>query len=153
MLCSEAMPWHALVCRMKLRQRIYAMLMVVIYITATLLSSLSILTCNHQHHSHEVCTHQESCDCGALSFNHVCCDHHHPVLGDNYTTYLSGQQRGDSRMLTGLFMLLPAVLPVACGELSPVEGEVLCQCYDIGTQPLPPEFISCEALRAPPVLA
>ena len=63
---------------------IYATILAVIYVTASLMSSLSVLSCDHPHHTHHA-TESIECSCGNhhsvvslddnLAFNTECCDH------------------------------------------------------------------------------
>lgn len=98
------------------RRKIYAFLMVVVYTVATLLSSLSLLTCDHHHHHHHSCK-SECCAHLGVTIAKDCCDHHHPILGDNHTDFI--ESRNDSRTAAALSLLTaPAVLTSVSEELS-----------------------------------
>lgn len=144
---------------MKLRRCLYAIVLMAIYLIATISSSLSILVCDHHHHHADELVaehvhHDDACSCQGISFEAECCNHHHPILGENHTDYIASSQRSDSRGGDSiLLMLLPAVSTVVIPELSELfaSSERLC----VGTEswPLVAAFISHESLRAPPVVA
>ena len=93
--------------------------MAVVYITATSMSSLSIITCDHHHHHHheahehhDGCSH-DHCHCNDLTISEDCCSHHHPILGDNHTDYITSSERNNSRT----YLLLALILsPTLIGE-------------------------------------
>lgn len=66
-----------------------------IYIVATLLSSLSILTCDHHNHicDHHGNNHSSICHCEGLAFEDDCC-HDHLQLSDNHDAYVVASERG-----------------------------------------------------------
>ena len=134
------------------RRRVYAFVMVAIYTIATLLSSLSLLTCDHHHHHHHHSCKSECCAHLGVSIAKDCCDHHHPILGDNHTDFI--ESRTDSRTASALSLLLAPVVVDAIGEelslYSYAEHEIL-ELRDIGT---PSDLFSrVRSLRAPPALA
>ena len=133
------------------RRKIYAFLMVAVYTVATLLSSLSLLTCDHHHHHHHSCK-SECCAHIGVTIAKDCCDHHHPILGDNHTDFI--ESRTDSRTAVALSLLVaPMVIPSIDEELSLysfAQYERL-ELRDIGT---PSDSYSRSfGLRAPPALA
>lgn len=133
------------------RRKIYAFLMVAVYTVATLLSSLSLLTCDHHHHHHHSCK-SECCAHIGVTIAKDCCDHHHPILGDNHTDFI--ESRTDSRTAAALSLLVaPIVLTSVDEELSLysyAQYERL-ELRDIGT---PSDSYSRSfGLRAPPALA
>ena len=133
------------------RRKIYAFLMVAVYTVATLLSSLSLLTCDHHHHHHHSCK-SECCAHIGVTIAKDCCDHHHPILGDNHTDFI--ESRTDSRTAAALSLLVaPIVLTSVDEELSLysyAQYERL-ELLDIGT---PSDSYSRRfGLRAPPALA
>lgn len=133
------------------RRKIYAFLMVAVYTVATLLSSLSLLTCDHHHHHHHSCK-SECCAHIGVTIAKDCCDHHHPILGDNHTDFI--ESRTDSRTAAALSLLVaPIVLTSVDEELSLysyAQYERL-ELLDIGT---PSDSYSRSfGLRAPPTLA
>jgi hypothetical protein len=139
---------------------IYAMILAVIYITATSMSSIAILSCDHHHHHHHHHPHSEchstSCPCHSdiVAIGEDCCDHHHPILGDHHTDFFVSNERNDLRTTIALSLItVPALM-----------GEYTCDAYSeaLSLAPLiygdevPPlrvAIYSAEALRAPPVLA
>ena len=134
------------------RRKIYAFLMVAVYTAATLLSSLSLITCDHHHH-HEY--HSCKSECCAHISNTIasdCCSHDHPILGDNHTDFI--ESRNDSRTASALSLLTaPAVI-------TPVNKELSLYSYaqyerlefrDIGTPS--DSYSRGVSLRAPPTLA
>lgn len=133
------------------RRRVYAFVMVAIYTMATLLSSLSLLTCDHHHHHHHSCK-SECCAHLGVSIAKDCCDHHHPILGDNHTDFI--ESRHDSRTASALSLLLAPIVIASVGdELSPysyAQYEIL-ELRDIGTPS--DSHGSVRSLRAPPALA
>jgi hypothetical protein len=136
---------------MALRRKIYAFLLAAVYTAATLLSSLSLLTCDHHHHHHHSCK-SECCAHIGVTIAKDCCDHHHPILGDNHTDFI--ESRNDSRTASALaLMLAPVVITAINEELSSyhyAEYERL-PLFDIGT---PSDTHSHTfGLRAPPALA
>lgn len=133
------------------RRKIYAFLMVTVYTVATLLSSLSLLTCDHHHHHHHSCK-SECCAHIGVTIAKDCCDHHHPILGDNHTDFI--ESRTDSRTAAALSLLVaPIVLTSVDEELSLysyAQYERL-ELRDIGA---PSDSYSRSfGLRAPPALA
>ena len=136
------------------RRKIYAFLMVAIYTAATLLSSLSILTCDHHHHHHhdhhtcksECCTHVGN------TIAKECCDHHHPILGDNHTDFI--ESRSDSRIVAALSSLFaPAVVTSVSDELS-LHSFAKYERYELRDIGIPSDSYSRSfGLRAPPALA
>lgn len=136
---------------MSQRRKIYAFVMVAVYTVATLLSSLSLLTCDHHHHHHHICK-SECCAHIGLTIDKDCCDHHHPILGDNHTDFI--ESRNDSRTASALALLLaPAITPTTNNELSAYHYALFERLvlFDIGT-PLKSHTITF-GLRAPPALA
>lgn len=133
------------------RRKIYAFVMVAVYTVATLLSSLSLLTCDHHHHHHHSCK-SECCAHIGVTIAKDCCDHHHPILGDNHTDFI--ESRTDSRTAAALSLLVaPIVLTSVDEELSLysyAQYERL-ELRDIG---VPSNSYSRSlGLRAPPTLA
>ena len=133
------------------RRKIYAFLMVAVYTVATLISSLSLLTCDHHHHHHHSCK-SECCAHIGVTIAKDCCDHHHPILGDNHTDFI--ESRTDSRTAAALSLLVaPIVLTSVDEELSLysyAQYERL-ELRDIGA---PSDSYSRSlGLRAPPALA
>lgn len=132
-------------------RRAYAFVMVAIYVVATLLSSVSLLVCDHHHHHHHSCK-SECCAHLGVTIAKDCCDHHHPILGDNHTDFI--ESRNDSRTVAALSLLFaPVVVTSVSAELSIysyAKYERL-ELLDIGT---PSDSYSRGlSLRAPPVLA
>ena len=84
---------------------IYATILAVIYVTASLMSSLSLLSCDHPHHTHHA-TESIECSWGNhhsvvsfddnLAFNAKCCDHDHELLDDNHTQFFVEKERDNS---------------------------------------------------------
>jgi hypothetical protein len=149
---------------MKRLKIIYAMVLAVIYITATSLSSISILSCDHHHHHHhhhhatehaEAECHCESCGCvDMVAIGADCCDHHHPVLGDNHTDFFVNNERNDLRTIISLSLLTtPAILAEAYGDVDIYSPSFSPLIY--GDEVLPPRVaaVGTKALRAPPTLA
>lgn len=132
-------------------RKVYAFVLVAIYAVATILSSVSLLVCDHHHHHHHSCK-SECCAHLGLSIAKDCCDHHHPILGDNHTDFI--ESRNDSRTAAALSLLFaPVVVTSVSAELSIysyAKYERL-ELLDIGT---PSDSYSRGlSLRAPPALA
>lgn len=132
-------------------RKVYAFVLVAIYAVATILSSVSLLVCDHHHHHYHSCK-SECCAHLGLSIAKDCCDHHHPILGDNHTDFI--ESRNDSRTAAALSLLFaPVVVTSVSAELSIysyAKYERL-ELLDIGT---PSDSYSRGlSLRAPPVLA
>lgn len=133
------------------RRKIYAFIMVAVYTAATLLSSLSLLTCDHHHHHHHSCK-SECCAHVSVTIAKDCCDHHHPILGDNHTDFI--ESRTDSRTAAAFSLLIaPAILTSVSAEQSLYSYAQYerVELRDIGA---PSDSYSRSlGLRAPPALA
>ena len=132
---------------------IFAMLLVAIYSIATISSSAAILLCEHPHHHHNE-SHSHECECDGVRFVAECCDHHHSLLGENHTDYITTEQRHDSRSASIFTLLLqPHVAPVADESLQTLSpGDEQLRCGD-ECEPLRAALLKHESLRAPPVVA
>ncbi len=132
-----------------------AMLLAVIYITAGLFSSLSVLMCDKHHgHVEKLCCHDEACSCANLAFTQDCCGHHHPILEDNQSFCATNVQRGDVRLLAAMAMALSsAVVITADSECESNVMTIYARGSGDESTPLRAAYISTRALRAPPVLA
>jgi hypothetical protein len=134
----------------------FAMLLVAIYSIATISSSAAILFCEHphHHHHHESHNHDHECECDGLRFVAECCDHHHSLLGENHTDYITTEQRHDSRS-ANLFTLLlqPHVATIVDESLQTITPSVKKLRYGDEYEPLRAALIEHTSLRAPPVVA
>ena len=132
-------------------KRVYAFVLVAIYTVATVLSSVSLLICDHHHHHHHSCK-SECCAHIGVTIAKDCCDHHHPILGDNHTDFI--ESRNDSRTASALSLLLAPVVVTSVDEelslYSYAQYERL-ELRDIGTPS--DSYSRGVSLRAPPVLA
>lgn len=143
---------------MGLKRVIYSILLAVIYITATSMSSISILTCDHHHHSTEhhepsCCHDHHNCDCDNPTIAEDCCDHHHPILGDNHTDFIASSERNDSRASQLLALILsPAV--IGEGEITEAAYSITLNSAPHGDKatPLLAAIHETRGLRAPPAL-
>lgn len=142
---------------------IYAVVLAVIYVTASLMSSLSVLCCDHPHHEHHVVENVECC-CGshhdvvssldnALAFSEECCDHSHVLLSDINTQIISDNERDNSA--SNILSTLLAVVAMVDNA-----GDDIIALYATGeiyrgdeSMPLRAAFSRYDSLRAPPVLA
>lgn len=128
--------------------------MVAIYVAASALSSLSLILCEHHHYcNHEHEHHNTSCVCHGISLESDCCNHIHPVLGDNHTEYIASSQRNDSRIvdqsdILSSYALLAASAPVVTIDAKPT----ITIDYGDETPPLRVAYLSSSGLRAPPAL-
>lgn len=132
-------------------RRVYAFLMVAIYTVATILSSVSLLVCDHHHHHHHSCK-SECCAHLGVTIAKDCCDHHHPILGDNHTDFI--ESRNDSRTVAALSLLFaPVVVTSVSAELSlySYAKHKRLELCDIGTPS--DSHGRVLSLRAPPALA
>lgn len=132
-------------------RRAYAFVLVAIYAVATILSSVSLLVCDHHHHHHHSCK-SKCCAHLGVTIAKDCCDHHHPILGDNHTDFI--ESRNDSRTAAALSLLFaPVVVTSVSAELSiySYAKHERLELRDIGT---PSDSYSRGlSLRAPPALA
>lgn len=138
------------------RRGIYAFLLVVIYIAASMLSSISLLICDQHHHHHhhvEEC-HLSGCTCHGLVFDNDCCDHHHPILGDNHTDYIDSSNRSASRTLQAMPLILAhVVVPMLDGEQSLYQYTLFRRVPVLTIGSLRSPHTLAAGLRAPPYLA
>ena len=133
------------------RRKIYAFVMVAVYTVATLLSSLSLLTCDHHHHHHNKCK-SECCTHIGLSIAKDCCDHHHPILGDNHTDFI--ESRNDSRTASALSLLFAPIVVTSIDEELSLYGYAQYERFDLHDIGTPTDSYSRGlSLRAPPALA
>lgn len=133
------------------RRKIYAFLMVAIYTAATLLSSLSILTCDHHHHDYHTCK-SECCAHVGTTIAKECCDHHHPILGDNHTDFI--ESRSDSRIAAALSSLFAPVVVTSVSEELSLHSFAKYERYELRDIGTPSDSYSRSfGLRAPPALA
>ena len=139
------------------RRVLYSFLMVTIYVVASMLSSLSLIFCDHHHphHHHHVECHAEGCSCGSeVTLSADCCDHHHPILGDNHTDYIDSSHRSDSRASHALaLLLLPMVVDNISQELDSSLDDTNLEYRSISFALIDVAYISSQGLRAPPCLA
>ena len=128
------------------------MLLVAIYSIATISSSAAILLCEHPHHHHE--SHSHECECDGVRFVAECCDHHHSLLGENHTDYITTEQRHDSRSANIFTLLLqPHVATIVSEALqAPLPSDEELR-YGDECEPLRAALIEHTSLRAPPVVA
>jgi hypothetical protein len=140
------------------RRALYSFVMVTIYVVATMLSSLSLIFCDHHHphhHHHSSECGAAGCDCGAgVTLSADCCDHHHPILGDNHTDYIDSSNRHNSRASHALALMMA---PVVVGNV--MNEQLLCR-VDFASLLIETDYglpsavyISSAGLRAPPCLA
>lgn len=136
------------------RRKIYAFLMVAIYTAATLLSSLSILTCDHHHHHHHHHKCKSECCCAhtGTTIAKECCDHHHPILGDNHTDFI--ESRSDSRIAAALSLLFAPIVVTSVSEELSLHSFAQYERYELRDIGIPSDSYSRSfGLRAPPALA
>lgn len=142
---------------LKRRRTLFAALLAVIYITAGLFSSLSVLTCDAHHHIYASteCACGDHCGCAALAFSEDCDCHYHPTLEDNDNYYATSTQRSSDLRYVVLqfFALSSVVIPSVDSTLSDGFVAYLPRSGGDEAEPLQAAFISSRALRAPPVLA
>ena len=147
---------------MKRLKMIYAVALAVIYVTATALSSLAVLTCNHPHHAHASEHYEHSCcgeshahiayDIDVVAFNAECCDHDHSLLGENHTEFIV-EKRGDDAMPLLYALDMPATLVAESTSLNPILPINVEPYRGYEQLPLRAAFSRYDSLRAPPSLA
>lgn len=149
---------------MGVRRLIYALSLAVIYVAATMLSSLSIVLCDHEHHEHleHGNSHQtEHCciHCRTLAMSDVvladdCCDHSHPMLGDHYTEIIVSEQRDSSHSYGIQLFTVTSIVPQDVLNTAPEPvTESKTYLYGDESEPLRAASADYKSLRAPPVLA
>ena len=146
---------------MNTKKMAYTLSMVVIYVTATMLSSLSILLCDHEHHDHDSSHHNEHCCCHCTTTDeHIahlsdgCCDHHHTTLGERITQYVVSEKRNNLQDDATLFLAYAPLcifeelnsVPKPCVAAHPI-------LHGDEAEPLRAAYTSPRSLRAPPALA
>lgn len=138
---------------MQRMRKTYAMLLVAIYIAASAMSSISLLLCEHHHCNHTHSHHEPTCVCHGISFEEDCCNHIHPVLGDNHTEYIASSQRNESRIIDQSDVLSSYALLAATVEVVTIDLEPTA-IIDYGDKSAPPRvaYLSTKGLRAPPAL-
>jgi|GEM_PF-2559839 len=138
---------------MQSMRKIYALLMVAIYIAASAMSSISLLLCEHHHCNHTHSHHEPTCVCQGISLEEDCCNHIHPVLGDNHTEYIASSQRNESRIIDQSDILSSYALLSASVEVVTIHTEPTA-IIDYGDEatPLRVAHLSTQGLRAPPAL-
>lgn len=138
------------------------MVLAVIYMTATAMSSLSVLACDHDHLHHGIHAttddnHAAHCHCchaikaeAEVAFG---CGHYHNLLGDNFTEFVANGERnvrsGDS---------ISYITDYAIDSYEHISIEpatISITAYRIGYESTPPRaaYTSHESLRAPPCWA
>ena len=155
---------------MATRRVIYATVLAMVYLAASLLSSLNILLCDHPHHDHHhthhktEAHHSHACSCchAEMEFSTIannltleddgCCDHHHSLLDNSNTILVSQKQRSDLRLQILPTMLLAAHMPFV--ETSSYDISSIATPYYYGDEPWPlrAALIDNKSLRAPPAL-
>ena len=158
----------------KQTRRIVAFMLAVIYITASLFSSLSILLCDHHHHYHahhtavDLLSDHTACDCGHHHDNHdhniptdeaesvitSLCDHHHTMLGERDAATVANKRSIDDNLLLRTSLLYASyAVSTPIYETESLYYIDLHRIYGDEAEPLRAAFISRESLRAPPALA
>ena len=152
---------------MKRLKMIYAVMLAVIYVAATALSSLAVLTCDHPHHIHiyDVVAH---CDCTeghhhhyhchhedhstSHAFGKECCDHTHTLLGEHHTQIIVEKQRGDDAVPMLYALNTPALIAenIYTNPYIPVR---VGSYHGYEQVPLEAAFSRYDSLRAPPQLS
>lgn len=139
---------------MKQRRLIYTLMLAVIYITATSLSSISLLTCDYHHHGHHLigCC-DSSCHCNHTTINAECCDHEHHILGEHHTDFIKNNERGDSSSSLLLATLLtPTLITEQFNYEAWVKQTTISQYVGDEAVPLMAALHQTKTLRAPPAL-
>lgn len=136
---------------------IYAMLLAVIYVTAMAMSSLSVFVCDHDHLHHHT-TEEQSHSHGCLCCTHsnsaheaLGCDHHHSLLGDIITEYMTSGERSTTRT-TFSTSLFTDYATIATSDIDIAPKIIAITAHSSGYEATPPRaaIIAHESLRAPP---
>lgn len=139
---------------------IYATILAVIYVTASLMSSVDVLTCDHPHHHHHHHAEHTGCEChahscyeGVVVISAECCDHEHDLLSDTHTAFIVEKEGSDTTDLQPIALDLTEALPALSISLDTIAQEN--EYHYIGYESAPPcaAFTRFDALRAPPALA
>lgn len=131
---------------MKRLRWISALLMLLIYTTASTGSAAAALLCDHCHCHHEHIHHSEECVCHGLSFETPCDGHTHIQYVGAYADLTK-----DSRQ-TAIYSLI-ALAAVACGSSDAIPYptiDVAGQSPLVDAPPLAQKHVRVSALRAPP---
>ena len=142
---------------------VYTVMLAVVYVAATLLSSLAVLTCDHPHHTH---ANAEATHCGCcagqehhhdvgtlLALDDECCDHEHELLGENHTEFIVEKQRGDDAMPLLYALDLSVALVAECASFNHILTPHIEPYRGSESLPLWAAFSRCDSLRAPPSIA
>lgn len=136
----------------------YAMLLAVIYVTATAMSSLAVFACDHDHlhfsgHTASCDGHVECCHChhtteAEATFD---CGHRHSLLGENFTEYITSGVRANLRSDDGGVIVTDyATVPTSDIDLSPATISITACTAGYESAPPRAAITSHESLRAPP---
>lgn len=133
------------------------MLLAVVYITAMAMSSLSVFVCDHDHLHHnatEEASHEHRCTCCAHSNSaqeSFSCDHHHDLLGDNLTEYITSGVRSTMRYADSASSTTDYAT-IATSDIDIAPQTTAITAHTTGYEATPPRaaFIAHESLRAPP---
>ena len=141
---------------------IYATILAAIYVAASLMSSLSVLCCDHPHHTHHV-TESVECSCGnhhsvvssddIHAFNEECCDHEHVLLSDIHTQIIPDNERDSSALnISNILLASVAIIDITGNDNTLL---LATEEFSRGDEALPlrAAFSRYDSLRAPPVVA
>lgn len=134
---------------MKRAERILALLMLLIYMTASTGSSAAALLCplHHGHCHHEHVHHSEECVCHGLSFEDTCHGHMHV----QYTGAYADRMDDLRQTLLSSLLLHAAIACSAVSEVCPPDTDFVDGYPFIGTPPpLSKAHVRVASLRAPP---
>ena len=138
---------------MRLLKMIYAMVLAVIYVTATAMSSLSVFACDHDHLHHTGQAHDHHCHCCQHNDRvdeAFGCDHHHDLLGDTITEYIASGARSTLRSESATHITDYATITTSTIDVAPVT--IYITAHSLGYEATLPRaaVITHESLRAPP---
>lgn len=134
------------------------MVLAVIYVTATVMSSLSVFACDHDHLHHtfteERCS-TSHCHCCSHSTNDsgeaYTCDHHHDLLSDNLTEYVTSSERSTLRSDDiSAHITDYATVEAASVDLSAATIDITARTGGYEVAPPRAAVITHDSLRAPP---
>ena len=136
---------------MKRFEKILALLMLLIYMTASTGSAVAALLCRHHHcHcNHEHVHHSEECVCHGYSFEDPCDGHVHM----QYTGAYADRTADSRKALLASLTLHAAIICNVGSEILPPDVDYTGRCPFIDTPPpLSKVHAWAATLRAPPAL-
>lgn len=144
---------------------IYATILAAIYVAASAMSSLSVLWCDHPHHTHHEEEQTECCCChhddvnlliahaDTATYDAECCDHSHELLGDDNAQYVVDNERDNSVCSLANLLLTSVAIVDTTGAINTHLTATERLYRGDESLPLSAAFSRYDSLRAPPALA